>query len=636
MRHARICSIPSPVPQVSQISGRIQSAREEHVTNTGWRLVGRAAELATQLSPRNAVAAGRDEDVLFAARFRLRPRIGAGSVVNTVLTALSGAIRRHWQDAPPLTRDHPLSRPPERFHGLRWEVAGDADSWRGELVWRHPHPVIAGTPCTTHLVLTEHPGHTLLILRVTADDGYASVRGTVGAGQARPPFLSELNRSLRLFPDSASAEPRVLGEDGIADFVRNVLLSETREHPIAVLAPLEDGSYVLPPAELADELLGLAELHVLDRHPTTFRLTDTLGDRRLSCYWGALRVYLPEFSCADRPTDHPLLVRERLDDPVIRADLVGKLGRLARHRVQMPVAHRPDEEEQVEPGHALAPSTSIQAAHAGTPDPLDSAGSPPADQRAEHQAGNDSPGAATLIGPILSLLGDQIGALSATIAQLVDANSALAGEIERLRTTTSVRTASTTSLERRVVGLEQLLARHLEPAEPAATPDGEPRASAEERDDGGEEDEELSLLEALRQAATAHPDALLVLDPAERAATDSPYEDVDRVAVVLDAMAAIARRRQEGALGTPLRTAFRELGIEYRGAIARSTSGKMRQQYLVTGSDGQVYDCPEHIVLGSSHDPRFCLRIYFTSRAPVEPRFVIGHVGRHFEVATTT
>lgn len=41
-------------------------------------------------------------------------------------------------------------------------------------------------------------------------------------------------------------------------------------------------------------------------------------------------------------------------------------------------------------------------------------------------------------------------------------------------------------------------------------------------------------------------------------------------------------------------------------------------------------------MLGNTYDPRRCLRIHFTSRAPMETRFVIGHVGRHLEVLTTT
>jgi len=85
-----------------------------------------------------------------------------------------------------------------------------------------------------------------------------------------------------------------------------------------------------------------------------------------------------------------------------------------------------------------------------------------------------------------------------------------------------------------------------------------------------------------------------------------------------------------------LRDAFAEAGLEYRGGIAKATSKKHRQQYEVVMPGGTVVECHEHVVMGTSYDPRFCLRIYFTSRAPGEPRFVIAHVGRHFDVKTTT
>lgn len=611
-------------------------SREQHITSTGWRVVGEAVSLVAQAAETNTIPRGRDEDVLFAAKFRVRPRMGGGTAVPAALSALGTAIARDWRDAPPLTPDRPLSRPAARFHGLRWEPTGEAGAWKGELIWRHPHPVIAGAPCTTHVVMTEQHGHTVLYVRVTADGGLPSVRGTVGAGQARPAFLTEMNRSLRLNFDGGDAEPRALHDEEVEGFVRDTLLSETREQPIAVVSPLEDGSYVVPPTELADELLGLAHLYVIDRHPATFRLTDTVGDKRLSCYWGALRVYMPEFSCADRPEDHPLLVRERVLDPVIRADLVGKLGRFAAQRVQIPStadkrpvppAARPVAEIPVaSPNEPSPPGLPARV----EPAPTTSAGAnPPVDAPA--------PELVQLLAPlptVLTGLNGQIGALAATIAQLVEANAALRDEIERLRTTTAVRTASTTALERRIGGLEHLLERHLSRGEmEEAVPEVRTGPPAEPEDD---ETESLSLMDVLRQAATAHSDALLVLDAAERSAAESPYEDIDRLAVILDAMAGIARRRQEGALGTSLKEAFRDLGIDYRGGISSGTSERHRQQYLARGAGGAAYDCREHIALGASYDPRHCLRIYFTSRAPLEPRFVIGHVGRHLDVATTS
>jgi hypothetical protein len=513
------------------------------------------------------------------------------------------------------------------------------------------------------VVLVDNPGHTTLSVRVTADGGLASVRGMVGAGQGRPEFLGELNRSLRLSFDDGDTEPRALSRWDIERFVREVLLSETREHPIALVAPLEEGGYVVPPAELADELIGLAHLYVMDRHETTFVLTDSVGDKRLSCYWGALRVYMPEFSCADRPENHPLLVRERVLDPVIRAGLVGTLGRFAGGRVRLPtlverVSSGPSAgSKPLDPPATPSVVTLDEPSLPATPSSAQAGDSatvtPPMPQDAA------SVSAPTLTAPptdfleplrvlapvpaLLAGLGTQIEALAATITHLVESNAALRDEIERLRTTNAVRAASTGSLERRIGGLEQLLEERLPgPGAPSLAPETTAndifRDTAGRADEDEEEDEaeRLSVVDVLRQATTTHADALLFLDAAERSAVDSPYEDVDRLAVILNAMAAVARRRQEGALGTSLKEAFRDLGIDYRGGIAPSTSEKHRRQDLVRGSDGHAFDCREHIVLGNSYDPRHCLRVYFTSRAPLEPRFVIGHVGRHFDVATTS
>lgn len=77
----------------------------------------------------------------------------------------------------------------------------------------------------------------------------------------------------------------------------------------------------------------------------------------------------------------------------------------------------------------------------------------------------------------------------------------------------------------------------------------------------------------VRHAEAEHADALLIL-----------------------AMAELARRRQEGRLGMSLRDAFAEAGVDCRGGIAESTSRRLR----------------------------------------AEPRFVIAHVGRHLEAMTTT
>ncbi|HEX7122329.1 MAG TPA: hypothetical protein VF178_08180, partial [Gemmatimonadaceae bacterium] len=504
----------------------VTPSREEVVTSTGWRIVGREAqELVSRASETVTVPPGRDEDVLYAARFVLRPRLGGGSPVPAALISLGTAIGGEWQDAPPLLRDRPIHRRPSRFSGLSWDVIEEGGVWAGELLWRHPHPVVAGAPCTTHVMIVEQNGHTSLTVRVTADAGIASVRGMVGAGQARPAFLTEMHRALRLIFHGADAEPRPLTEADIDGFVANVLLSEQREHPVAVLAPLEEGGFVVPPAELAEALLGLAHLYYMERHAVTFRLSDALGDRRLSCYWGALRVYLPEFSCADRPEDHPLLVRDRLIDPLMRADLLGRLGRRAGASLVMP----PSVAERRDP--PVATPSSI-------PDAVAVAEAPPATTGAPADASHPiAPSAEPPATPgVLALIGRQLADLTRLTTQMVETTNMLASEIERFRTANAVRTVTTAALERRIQELEQMLREHVVANAPTVElPVAGTVVDEVPREDEGEGP--VSLVEVLRQAATSHPDALLILESAERAAERSPYEDPERLAVILDAMA---------------------------------------------------------------------------------------------------
>jgi hypothetical protein len=378
---------------------------------------------------------------------------------------------------------------------------------------------------------------------------------------------------------------------------------------VAVLAPLEEGGFVVPPEDMADALLGLAPLYVIPRHPSTYRLSDSLGDRRLSAYWGALRVYMPGFSCADRSSEHPLLVRDQLIDPVMRADLLGRLGRWAAEHVMMPTSVRDRQ----------APLAQVTPIRVNQPD-------------ARPAETNPAPPPATPGTPNRGPAPDQ-HELVAAVARLSELTAAVLEEVSRLRMTMAVRSASTNGLERRIDRFGALLAQLLTPSDerPSEVLPAEPEPAESEAAESPP-----TVLDALRHAADAHPETLLILEAAERAAASAPYEDIDKIGVVLDAMAEVARRRMEGSLGMSLRDAFRELGIDYRGGISESTSARLRQQYCVAGPDGRTYDCVEHLVLGTSYDPRYCLRIYFTSRAPLEARFVIGHIGKHFKVATTT
>jgi hypothetical protein len=97
---------------------------------------------------------------------------------------------------------------------------------------------------------------------------------------------------------------------------------------------------------------------------------------------------------------------------------------------------------------------------------------------------------------------------------------------------------------------------------------------------------------------------LLILASAYDAAAASPYEDPERVRAILEATARVARRRRDGELGTSLREAFADLGIDYRPGIARSTPAPLREQYRFVNASGEPVEAEEHIALGNTFPGR--------------------------------
>ncbi len=611
---------------------------DARITATGWRLVGTAASLLSEHEPLDV---GADDDCVFAARFRIRPWLGRERPLGKTLNVLGNAIAREWPDMPPLTADQSFARPASRFQGVHWATDGERGAWIGELHWRYSHPVVRGVACQLHAVLHEQEDVLTLTVRVFIPGGIQAVRGLAGVGQARPPFISALNRDLRLTHDWGETAPVVVSADTMSALVRDTLLSESRDFPVAVVSPLDDGTYVLPPDEIADELLGLCRLYVIDRHPTTFSLTDLLGDKRLSCFWGALRVYMPDFTCASSPEEHPLLLRDWLEDPVLRAELVGRLSVTMKARVPVPHTISARRERA---GRSVKRESPKDPSRRATTEPGAAAATADRevfDAQSELQTLPVTTHHDVRLAAPLGALTDEIRTLTSAIQQLAAANRELQGEVARLRTAAAVRAVGANSVERRLDRIDNRLGELLAATDrlPERAPVNDVIASpllSALSETASDDDDAPSLLQVVRLAASAHADALLFLESAERSAVDSPFEDVDRVAALLDAMAEVARRRQRGGLGMSVRDAFREYGIDYRGAVAPSTSERQRSQYQLVGADGSTYECLEHLVVGSTYDPRYCLRIYFTSRAPLESRFVIGHVGRHFDVKSTT
>ncbi len=108
-------------------------------------------------------------------------------------------------------------------------------------------------------------------------------------------------------PPPTEVSYRRIGPDGIEQFASAQLEGEDRQRPLVVIS-VERGTstYLLLPTAVARELGERADVVALRDGNTGWELSKLLGGR-LSCYWGAVRIYWPGF---DRQTskahEHPL------------------------------------------------------------------------------------------------------------------------------------------------------------------------------------------------------------------------------------------------------------------------------------------------------------------------------------------
>ena len=191
------------------------SGRPGTYLSTGWRIVGAAADRVaerTETVMDDRLRAGTLEDTLFALDCTV-PALDEGRAsVERVLDAVTEEIRLSWADCPRLLRDEDHKRSPSRFGGL-WTAHSiePGKQWVGEVIWRSVHPLVAGSAITTRLVLQERQNFLRIGVRVTSDDGVASVRGDVGAGQAQPKFLRSLRSKLAFSWQGGPFKPYFIG-----------------------------------------------------------------------------------------------------------------------------------------------------------------------------------------------------------------------------------------------------------------------------------------------------------------------------------------------------------------------------------------------------------------------------------------
>ncbi len=115
-----------------------------------------------------------------------------------------------------------------------------------------------------------------------------------------------------------------------ADEYLRFLEDANRRLPVVAISADPKNDTFLDPTRVADRLLGLAHVAVLDRD-AAWDITNTIG-RQLSVYQGAVRIYWPGFTTADEPRRHRLYLDGALDflgTEGLQQELFDVLGRLA-------------------------------------------------------------------------------------------------------------------------------------------------------------------------------------------------------------------------------------------------------------------------------------------------------------------
>jgi hypothetical protein len=404
----------------------------------------------------------------------------------------------------------------------------------------------------------------------------------------RPDILATLARDFHLQSGGTPwrVPPTVLGEADIPHWVSFDLLDPSRREPILLLTPAADGCFPVDPVVAAAEFAGLARTLAIDLPESTFVLTDRLGTRALSCFYGAARLYVPGFTTADDPFRHRLML--------------------------LPYWRRPEERKRL--AEQIAPWTVERFEEPGVLTAARSAADVAQEKERTAVIASLAPAAHT-VDESLEGLRREVADLWAELGRGEELRRALRAEADALRDRLTGAEKARRCLAYR---LREVLAGRPDP------------------DAGRNALPPASVLEVVEQADSYFGEHLLLLRSALQSAEESPYDRPDEVQRALRAMAAVAATRRTDSLGVGLRDAFAQHGLVYKSDIAETTPKRLRRQYEFRMPDGSAVECTEHLALGTSYDPAHCLRIYFSSTAAADGRFVVGHVGRHLESMSTT
>jgi hypothetical protein len=372
-------------------------------------------------------------------------------------------------------------------------------------------------------------------------------------------------------------KPRELDRSDAELFVEDTLCASERWLPVVAISP-EQGmrDYLLDPVELQQTLLGHAQVVAFRDVSAGRAWTEALGNKELSCYLGAVRLYWPGFNLRAKPPEHPLYLADSIRWHTEQQQPLGQ------HLFRTLVA--------VSGFRFSNPPTARMVRDAIE-----------ADKVARFQ---------TMIKNSQAL--EEAGQILTELERAWDENEQLKLERDEARNQVSE------------------LSRELESQKEAWL------AFKGARNNGTAGDVSVSPLpraplttvsEAANRAAADFCGSLIFLPSGFESAQLSPYRWPDRVYSLFRALDELTRRwQQSGSIGTGWHAALKPKGFDYAEFISPTAKGKFGDEYTFQ-YEGRPVMFEHHVTIGA-RSADTCISIHWF-RDEAKKRLIIGWCGKH-------
>ena len=521
---------------------------------------------------------------VYAVQFDVAQKDGLQTTTFDELIRLSlewcrGYYQRKGLDLEPVPTGHPTT--PMAGHTIlptHNDCSDGSVLW--QLVWRYPSDEDPTALWRSEVTLAQALGkvQVAVVLRLESS---SHVVAPFHYALGRPRLVGELAEQFACSVGGRelTRASNPLDSEDVPGFVVDVLNSESRSLPVVFVTPTGyDGPPLFPADQLADNLVGLAEVYAAEDRDATWALTDALG-REFSCFNGAVRTYWPGFGRRSDPYAHPLLLPSRIAE-------IGDLAKWMLRSLAGVSALRFVEGDAIR--HARA---QMREENRCRIDGLRESASRGTAGMEEYRQ-------------LFEVADRENMELRTRQVELQDEVELLRSEVERLEQAhhdNTIAMTQTTAAYPSIADLDR------------ETQQGEPK----------------TVLEALERAESEHRDVFVVHQKAKRSARKSDYRSPARAQEVLGIIADVYRRKP-GGLGRSLQAEFVAKGLEHKPRISPSTGGQYGSQYTCQYG-AQSYCIGDHVTLrGRPNEGTLCVHW-----AELEDgRVLIGHVGAHLDYAT--